>query len=92
MHLIHFKDVQDNSIQIDGCACAVIACENGQLVYDYELLVIHFRDHVGMQDEEDPDCPLEAIEWIEYNIIRSIPYYRGMGIVPDIRHDGESIF
>ena len=41
--------------------------ENGRAIYDFDLMVEWLMNQDGM-DEED------AIEWIEYNTIRSLPY------------------
>lgn len=40
---------------------------NGKLVYDYEKMVEEFMD-----DEECDE--LEALEWLEYNTMRALPY------------------
>ena len=40
---------------------------DGRVIYDYDLMISEF-----MSDEE---CPAdEAIDWIEYNTLRSLPY------------------
>jgi hypothetical protein len=41
--------------------------ESGQLIYDYNLMIL------AAMEEQEWDCE-EAIEWIEYNTLRSIPY------------------
>ena len=41
--------------------------EDGRAIYDFDLMVEWLMNQDGM-DEED------AIEWIEYNTIRSLPY------------------
>ena len=41
--------------------------DSEQLIYDYELMI------AAAMEEENWDAE-EAIEWIEYNTIRSIPY------------------
>ena len=41
--------------------------DSGQLIYDYDLMI------AAAMEEENWDAE-EAIEWIEYNTIRSIPY------------------
>jgi len=81
-------DYHEDSIQIDGCACAIIAVEEGHIIYDYELLIRHFSDHENMRELDDYDQEdISAIEWIDYNVIRGIPY-SGPGKLPDIR-DGQ---
>lgn len=52
----------------EGLDKAIIGIgHDGRLVYSYSLLVKAFMDTDGMSEED-------AIEWIEYNTIRSIPY------------------
>lgn len=41
--------------------------DSEQLIYDYDLMI------AAAMDEEGWTCE-EAIEWIEYNTLRSIPY------------------
>ena len=41
--------------------------EDGRAVYDFDKMVIWLVDKEGFTEEE-------AIEWIEYNTIRSLPY------------------
>ena len=40
---------------------------DGKVVYDYDKMVVELMEDEGWSD-------LEAIEWIDYNTIRSIPY------------------
>ncbi len=46
---------------------AVGYSDDGRVIYDYNLLVDCLMKE-GMSD-------IDAIEWVEYNIIRGIPYY-----------------
>lgn len=41
--------------------------ESGQLIYDYDLMI------AAAMEEENWNAD-EAIDWIEYNTLRSIPY------------------
>lgn len=52
---------------------AIVECDEttGTVTYDYDLLVECFEKE--MLDEEDPT--LAATEWVDYNVIRGIPYY-----------------
>lgn len=43
----------------------------GRFVYDYDLLVQAFAD--DFKDSEDPYT--DAVEWVDYNVVRSLPYY-----------------
>lgn len=48
--------------------------DDGRVVYDYDMMVQCLVDADGMSEEE-------AIEFIEYNTIRSLPYFAGAPIV-----------
>lgn len=41
--------------------------DDGRAVYDYDLMVEWLMDQEGW-------CEEDAIEWIEYNTIRALPY------------------
>ena len=41
---------------------------SGRVVYDYEKMIEYLREQNGM-DYED------AVEWIDYNTIRALPYF-----------------
>ena len=41
--------------------------DSEQLIYDYDLMVAAAMEEEGWNEED-------AIEWIEYNTLRSIPY------------------
>ena len=40
---------------------------DGRLVYDYDKMVEYLMNKEGWSD-------IDAVEWIDYNVIRSIPY------------------
>ena len=44
--------------------------DSGQLIYDYDLMIAAAMEEEGWDAES-------AIEWIEYNTLRSIPYIEG---------------
>ena len=48
--------------------------QDDRAVYDYDKMVEYLIETDGMTDEE-------AIEFIDYNTIRAIPYYEGAPIV-----------
>ena len=56
---------------------AVGLTDDYHLVYDYNRLVESLMKHNSWTSEE-------AIEWIEYNTIRAIPYMRSSGNEPII--------
>ena len=41
--------------------------EDGRAVYDYNLMVEWLMEEEGWTEEE-------AVEWVDYNTVRSIPY------------------
>ena len=43
--------------------------EDGRSVYDYDLMVEWLVNHDNMEHDE-------AIEWIEYNTIKALPYFK----------------
>lgn len=48
--------------------------DEGQVVYDYDAMVKILVERDGMEE-------MEAIEWIEYNTIRALPYFDNPPIV-----------
>ena len=48
--------------------------DEGQVVYDYDKMVQILVERDGYEERE-------AIEWIEYNTIRALPYYENPPIV-----------
>ena len=53
---------------------AIVAFDNegGRFVYDYSLLVKAFEKTFS-EGSEDPET--DAVEWIDFNVVRSLPYY-----------------
>lgn len=70
-----------SAIIIDGCGCALIgATEDGRARYSYEKLVEHFHVCEGMAalDDHPDEEYITAIEWIDYNVLRGLPYTGGL--------------
>ena len=42
--------------------------EDGRAIYDFDKMVEWLMNEVGLSDNE-------AVEWIEYNTIRALPYF-----------------
>lgn len=42
--------------------------EDGRAVYDYGKMVLWLMEKEGMTEDE-------AIEWVEYNTLRALPYF-----------------
>lgn len=51
--------------------------ESGSVVYDYDSMVEEYMADNGCTYEE-------AVEWIDYNTIRALPYASSVGIAPTI--------
>ena len=55
--------------------------EKGRVIYDYDLLCQCFSDEFRKADEEsgemvvDHDYEIDGVEWVDYNVIRSLPYW-----------------
>lgn len=55
---------------------------SGRIIYDYNKMVDYLV--AGGMVNEDPDYggpELDAVEWIDYNTVRSLPYYKPSPIV-----------
>ena len=65
---------------------AIVAFDekSGRFIYDYQMLVEAFAE--GFKDSEEPYG--EAIEWVDYNVIRSLPYYGDKAPFVLYRDDG----
>lgn len=60
--------IEEEIILIDGFDEAIIGLSHDcRLIYSYDLMVEQFARDNGCSD-------LDAIEWIEYNTIPSLPY------------------
>ena len=55
---------------------------DGLLVYDYEKMVQVLVDRDGMSAED-------AMEWLDYNTIRSLPYIPEAPVIMYSVHEGE---
>ena len=49
------------------CSAFVGMTEDGRAVYDYNKMVQSLQEEDGMSEED-------AVEWISYNTVRSLPY------------------
>lgn len=64
--------VDDEDEFADG---AIDLSEDNHLIYDFNKMVESLEKHNNWSEEE-------AIEWIEYNTLRSLPYMEGVGKKP----------
>ena len=79
------KNIKDESIFLKNYSydSAIIgATKEGSVLYDYDLMI------QWLQETEDFSYD-DAVEWIEYNTLRAIPYFQSKGIVPTIVYKGE---
>jgi hypothetical protein len=72
----HPKDIPAGVSIINRCGCAVIRVEATQVVYSFEALIHHFKEHEGMISSDDLDDTTEAQEWVEFNVLRGLAYIR----------------
>ena len=61
INMIVFKDFDYDSALIGYS-------EDYRAIYDYDLMIEYLMNEQGMSD-------IDAIEWIEYNTLRALPYY-----------------
>ena len=79
------KNIKDESILLKNYSydsAIVGATKEGSVLYDYDLMI------QWLQEAEDFSYD-DAVEWIEYNTLRAIPYFQSKGIVPTIVYKGE---
>lgn len=58
----------DDSLGFDYADAFIGMSDNGRAVYSYDKMVEHIMVKEGWSYEE-------AVEWIDYNTIRALPYY-----------------
>lgn len=55
--------------------------EKGRVIYDYDLLCECFANEFRKSDEEsgdlvvDHDYYTDGVEWVDYNVVRALPYW-----------------
>ena len=79
------KNIKDESILLENYSydSAIIgATKEGSVLYDYDLMI------QWLQETEDFSYD-DAVEWIEYNTLRAIPYMYNHGIAPTIVYKDE---
>ena len=85
--MIQDEDILDQMIILEGdeFADGVIGITNDyHVVYSYERLVQSLAKAYKEEDQTDEEAELAAMEWIDYNTIRSLPYMEKEGLVPII--------
>ena len=79
------KNIKDESILLKNYSydSAIIgATKEGSVLYDYDLMI------QWLQETEDFSYD-DAVEWIEYNTLRAIPYMYNHGIAPTVVYKDE---
>ena len=77
------NDGHDDSIFFENPSydTAIIGItDDGKVCYSYNKMVDYLVDTDGMTEEE-------AIEFIDYNTVRALPYFKSEGNVPIIVYD-----
>lgn len=90
--MIQDEDILDQMIILEGdeFADGVIGITNDyHVVYSYERLVQSLAKAYREEDQSDADAEVAAMEWIDYNTIRSLPYMEKDGLVPVIMFELE---
>ena len=85
--MIQDEDVLNQMIILEGdeFADGAIGITNDyHVVYSYERLVESLAKTYKEENQTEADAELEAIEWLDYNTIRSLPYMEKDGLVPVI--------
>lgn len=74
---------------------AIVGYEDSErcLVYDYDKLIKSFMEHFRKYDTEtaksDEELYTEAVEWVDYNTLRSLPYKQADYVV--VNEKGEDV-
>lgn len=84
------KDIPEGLSIIDRCGCAVIRVEATQVVYSFEALIHHFKEHEGMINPEDADDTHIIQEWVEFNVLRGLVYIHNPPLI-SFEDYGESL-
>lgn len=64
-------------------ACIGLDKKSGRVVYDYSLM-IEYLMKIYEEDEKDEDERFSmAVEWIDFNTIRALPYFQNSPIIID---------
>lgn len=66
----YLEESEETTVLLDNSAfdnSIIGITENGRLIYSYDKMVIEYA--------EDNNCDLlDAMEWVNYNTLRSLPY------------------
>jgi len=90
--MVQDKDILDQMIILEGdeFADGVVGITNDyHVVYSYECLIESLAEAYKEEDQTEADAELEAIEWLDYNTIRSLPYMEKDGLAPVIMFELE---
>lgn len=88
--VVQDEDVLDQMIILEGdeFADGVIGITtDNHVVYSYDKLILSLAK--TYKEEDQSDAILNAIDWLEYNTIRSLPYMEKDGLAPIIMYELE---
>lgn len=80
-------DESENILMLEGdefAESAIGLTTDHCIVYDYNIMVQSLAKYYREDNDTDEDAILKAIEWIDYNTLRSLPYMQSKGNVPII--------
>ena len=86
-NMVQDEDILNQMIILEGdeFADGVIGITNDyHVVYSYERLVQSLSKAYREEGQSDEDAEWGAIDWLDYNTIRSLPYMEKDGLVPVI--------
>lgn len=90
--MIQDEDILDQMIILEGdeFADGVIGITTDyHVIYSYEKLVSSLAKAYKEENQSEEEAVLNAIEWLEYNTIRSLPYMEKDGLAPIIMYELE---
>lgn len=61
--------------------------ETRALIYDYDKLVEGFMEHFREDGKDEEELYQDAVDWVEFNTIRSLPYKHEGYVNPMIMHN-----
>lgn len=68
------EQMVDDTVLLDPeyLDAAIVAVRDHRVIYDYDLLVEAYKDNEDW-------LYLDAVEWVEYNTMRALPYMGKLG-------------
>ena len=91
-NMIQDEDILNQMIIFEGdefADGAIGITNNYHVVYSYERLVQSLAKAYREEYQSDNEAEVAAMEWLDYNTIRSLPYMEKDGLVPVIMFELE---